>query len=104
MRTSLKSVTARLLLLLSSVLQSCSLMTMGILGTVQDQSVMIKQGIVGMLLVYSFAWSVGWAPLTYVIGAELPSAPLREVTLQIAYTLKLITECVIAISAIAVRV
>jgi hypothetical protein len=82
---------------MSAVLQSGSLMTMGILGTLHDQTVLVRQGIVAMLLVYSFGWSVGWAPLTYVIGAELPSAPLRETTLQMAYTLKLVTEWVLSI-------
>jgi SP family sugar:H+ symporter-like MFS transporter len=67
-------------------------MTMGGLGTAHHQTTSIRQGIVGMLLVYSFAWSVGWAPLTYVVSAELPSPPLREKTLLIAYTSKLVTE------------
>jgi hypothetical protein len=74
---------------------------MGGLGTVHDQSALIRQGIVAMLLVYSFAWSIGWAPLTYVIGAELPSAPLREVTLQMAYTVKLVTEYVRPLSSLS---
>jgi SP family sugar:H+ symporter-like MFS transporter len=67
-------------------------MTMGALGTIHDPSTMVRQGIVGMLLVYSFAWSVGWAPLTYVISAELPSPSQREKTLRVAYTIKLVIE------------
>jgi hypothetical protein len=67
-------------------------MTMGILGTLHHQSIGITQGIVAMLVIYSFSWSVGWAPLTYVLGAELPSATLREMTLQLAYTVKLVCE------------
>jgi Sugar (and other) transporter. len=77
---------------ISSTLQTIFLMTMGGLGTADSSNVDAKKGIVAMLLLYSFSWSLGWAPLTYVIGAELPSAPLREMTLQIAYTLKLVTE------------
>lgn len=73
-------------------MQTAFLMTMGGLGTADASNIGAKKGIVAMLLLYSFSWSLGWAPLTYVIGAELPSAPLREMTLQIAYTLKLITE------------
>jgi hypothetical protein len=45
-----------------------------------------------MLVIYSFSWSLGWAPLVYMLGAELPSSPLREMTLQIAYFVKLIAE------------
>lgn len=80
-------------MLTSSVLQVAALMTMGGLGTAGGSTV-IKEGIVAMLLLYSFAWSLGSAPLTYVISAEVPSSPLREATLQIAYTVKLATECV----------
>ena len=76
----------------SSILQTVSLMTMGGLGTADSSNLDAKKGIVAMLLLFSFSWSLGWAPLVYVIGAELPSSPLREMTLQIAYTVKLITE------------
>ena len=76
----------------SSTMQTAFLMTMGGLGTADPSNIGAKKGIVAMLLLYSFSWSLGWAPLPYVIGAELPSAPLREMTLQIAYTLKLVTE------------
>ncbi|KAJ5678131.1 general substrate transporter [Penicillium maclennaniae] len=61
-------------------MQTAFLMTIGGLGTTDASNIDAKKGI-----------SLGWAaPLTYVIGAELPSAPLREMTLQIAYTIKLI--------------
>lgn len=67
-------------------------MVMGGLGTADEGNVNAKKGIVAMLTLFSFGWSLGWAPLVYVIGAELPSSPLREMTLQIAYTVKLVTE------------
>lgn len=67
-------------------------MTMGGLGTADTSNTAAKEGIVAMLLLYSFGWSLAWAPLVYVLGAELPSAGLREMTLRIAYTVKLVTE------------
>ncbi|KAJ5107210.1 general substrate transporter [Penicillium angulare] len=76
----------------SSIFQTISLMTMGGLGTADSSNLDAKKGIVAMLLIFSFSWSLGWAPLVYVLGTELPSSPLREMTLQIAYTVKLITE------------
>ncbi|RAH47387.1 general substrate transporter [Aspergillus brunneoviolaceus CBS 621.78] len=82
----------RMLFHTSSLLQTTALMTMGGLGTADSSNVHAKQGIVAMLLLFSFSWSLGWAPLVYVLGAELPSSPLREMTLQIAYTVKLVTE------------
>ncbi|CAI7630766.1 unnamed protein product [Penicillium manginii] len=82
----------------SSILQTGALMTMGGLGTADAGNKSAKQGIVAMLMIFSFSWSLGWAPLTYVIGAELPSSPLREMTLQIAYFVKLITEFAVTFS------
>lgn len=78
----------------SSTMQTAFLMTMGALGTADPSNLAAKKGIVAMLVLYSFSWSLGWAPLVYVLGAELPSSPLREMTLQIAYTFKLVTEYV----------
>lgn len=88
------SLNSRMLFHLSSCLQTVFLMTMGALGTTDASNVSAKQGIVAMLVLYSFSWSLGWAPLVYVLGAELPSSPLREMTLQIAYTVKLVTDYV----------
>ncbi|KAJ5587474.1 general substrate transporter, partial [Penicillium hispanicum] len=88
----------RMLFHLSSCLQTAFLMTMGALGTAGASNVDAKKGIVAMLVLYSFSWSLGWAPLVYVLGAELPSSPLREMTLQIAYTVKLLTEFAVTFS------
>ncbi|CAI7646358.1 unnamed protein product [Penicillium pancosmium] len=88
----------RALFHISSIFQTGALMTMGGLGTADASNTSAKQGIVAMLMIFSFSWSLGWAPLTYVIGAELPSSPLREMTLQIAYFVKLITEFAVTFS------
>jgi MFS transporter, SP family, sugar:H+ symporter len=85
----------KLFLVASAFLQTAALLTMGGLGTA-DSSVTAAKGIVAMLLLYSFGWSVGYAPLTYVIAAELPSPYLREYTLRVAYTVKLIMEFVVS--------
>lgn len=84
----------RMLFHVSGFLETASLMTMGGLGTADPSNTAAKEGIVAMLLLYSFGWSLAWAPLVYVLGAELPSAGLREMTLRIAYTVKLVTEYV----------
>ncbi|PWY81647.1 sugar transport protein [Aspergillus sclerotioniger CBS 115572] len=88
----------RMLFHTSGILETAALMTMGGLGTADSKNVAAKEGIVAMLLLYSFGWSLAWAPLVYVLGAELPSAPLREMTLQIAYTMKLVTEFAVTFS------
>ncbi|PYH30452.1 sugar transport protein [Aspergillus neoniger CBS 115656] len=88
----------RMLFHVSGFLETASLMTMGGLGTADPSNTAAKEGIVAMLLLYSFGWSLAWAPLVYVLGAELPSAGLREMTLRIAYTVKLITEFAVTFS------
>ncbi|OZJ01990.1 hypothetical protein BZG36_04686 [Bifiguratus adelaidae] len=80
----------------NAVIQIASLLTMGSLGTIADKSVVVKQAIVSMVLVYSFGYSVGWAPLTYVLSTELPSPALREDTLRVAYTVKIFMEFLIS--------
>lgn len=69
---------------------------MGGLGTPDASVTAAKSGIVAMLLLFSFGWSFGYAPLAYVVAAELPSPYLREYTLRAGYTVKLVMEFVIS--------
>ncbi|RFU35070.1 hypothetical protein B7463_g1273, partial [Scytalidium lignicola] len=84
------------ILIISAFLQTVSLFTMDGLGTADSSNTTAKAGIVAMLLLYSFGWSCGYAPLAYVVAAELPSPYLREYTLRVAYTVKLVMEFVIS--------
>ncbi|KAJ5246633.1 general substrate transporter [Penicillium chermesinum] len=95
---SIDKVGRRALFHVSSSFQTIALMTMGGLGTADSSDMDAKKGIVAMLMLFSFSWSLGWAPLVYVLGAELPASPLREKTLQIAYTVKLVTEFAVTFS------
>lgn len=78
----------------SGILQVGALMAMGALGVHTTTGLAERRGIVAMLLVFSFGYSLGWAPLTYLIAAEVPSPPMRENTLRLAYTVKLVSEYV----------
>lgn len=80
------------MIFISSLLQIVSLMTMGALGVQGDPPAPVREGIVSMVLVFSFGYSVGWAPLTYLIGTEVPSPQKREYTLRFGYTVKLVME------------
>lgn len=87
-------------LIISAFLQTAALLTMGGLGTADpstsSDSDSVKAGIVAMLLLFSFGWSFGYAPLAYVVAAELPSPYLREYTLNVGYTVKLVMEFVVS--------
>lgn len=88
------------MLIISAFLQTAALLTMGGLGTADpstsSDSDSVKAGIVAMLLLFSFGWSFGYAPLAYVVAAELPSPYLREYTLNVSYTVKLFMEFVVS--------
>ncbi|OKL60827.1 hypothetical protein UA08_03813 [Talaromyces atroroseus] len=90
----------RPVLITSAFVQTVALFTMGGLGTADpstsSDSVSIKAGIVAMLLLFSFGWSFGYAPLAYVVAAEIPSPYLREYTLNVGYTVKLVMEFVVS--------
>jgi MFS transporter, SP family, sugar:H+ symporter len=90
----------RPVLIISAFLQTAALLTMGALGAASSSPTSaptsIKDGIVAMLLLFSFGWSFGYAPLAYVVAAELPSPYLREYTLNVGYTVKLAMEFVVS--------
>lgn len=96
----------RPLLITSALVQTIALLIMGGLGTAAHTadtssaattaSTGYKAGIVAMLLLFSFGWSFGYAPLAYVVAAELPSPCLREYSLRTAYTVKLVMEFVVS--------
>lgn len=55
-------------------------MTMGGLGTVTDPSFSIRTGIVTMVTIFGVGFQLGWAPLSHVVAAEIPTNRLRDLT------------------------
>lgn len=70
-------------LYIGSLLQIGALMTMGGLGSPAVVSRSMKNGVVAMMNVFGFAFSIGWAPLCYVISSEVPTLKLRDKTYRI---------------------
>ena len=60
-------------------------MTMGGLGTASSITDQMKAGIVSMLAIVNFGFSIAWAPLTYVVSTELPALRLRDMTLRVGF-------------------
>jgi len=58
---------------------------MGGLGLPALISSELKIGIISMLAVMTFGFSIGFAPLTYVVTSELPALRLRDKTLRIGF-------------------
>ncbi len=55
-------------------------MTMGGLGTAVPATFEIKAGIIATMLIFSFGFSVGWAPIVHTLSAEIPATPLRDMS------------------------
>lgn len=66
------------LMLTGAIIQTGCLFTMGALGTVSDPSYAIKSGITAMVTVFGIGFQLGWAPLSHVVTAEIPTTRLRD--------------------------
>lgn len=75
----------RKLLLASATVMAVSLMIMGGLGTSATLSTSMKIAIVSMLCFMTFGFSLGFAPLTYVVATEIPALDLRDATLRVGF-------------------
>ena len=75
----------------SLMLQVVKLVIVGVYGAANASVPAVKAGMLAIILLYSFGWSSGYAPLAYVVAAELPSPHLHEYTLRVGYTVKLVT-------------
>jgi len=63
-----------------ALIQTGGLFTMGALGTRKNPSRAIKSGIVSMVSVFGAGFAIGWAPLSHVVAAEIPTQHLRDMT------------------------
>ncbi|RYP48055.1 hypothetical protein DL768_005977 [Monosporascus sp. mg162] len=77
----LTDITGRVpLMAAGAALQTAVLFTMGGLGTVTPQTTAVGTGIVAMLTVFGAGFQLGWAPLSHVVAAEIPTTRLRDAT------------------------
>ncbi|TPX07772.1 uncharacterized protein E0L32_010564 [Thyridium curvatum] len=68
------------LLNVGAFLQFGSLMAMGGLGTPASPTKSMKIGITAMTTIFGAGFCLGWAPVSHVVAAELPTNRLRDVT------------------------
>ena len=67
-------------------------MTMGGLGTTKNPSANIKIGIISMMAVSTFGYSLGWAPTSHILSAEIPSTTHRDMTYRTASVLNIFVQ------------
>jgi SP family sugar:H+ symporter-like MFS transporter len=88
----------RTLLLTGASVQLIALLCMGGLGTDPNPSYSIKSAIIAMLYLMSAGFSVGWAPLTYVVTTEIPALKLRDKTQRVASLVNIATQFLVTFS------
>ncbi|KAM0429236.1 hypothetical protein ACHAPT_006450 [Fusarium lateritium] len=86
------------LLVAGAFIQMASLMTMGALGTVKNPSHGIRTGIVATVTLFTFGFSLGWAPLSHVVAAEIPTTGLRDLTYALGSVFNIVIQWAVAFS------
>ncbi|KAF6834706.1 vegetative cell wall protein gp1 [Colletotrichum plurivorum] len=79
-------------------IQTAGLFAMGGLGLAPDPSVPVKSAIVAMMIVMTMGFTLGWAPTSHVLSAEIPSIRLRDVTYRTASVVNIVMQFTIAFS------
>ena len=74
-----------------AIVQFLALFTMAGLGLPPKPTFEEKSGIVAMLAIFSAGFSIGWAPLTYVVTTEIPALRLRDHSQRIASVTNVLT-------------
>lgn len=75
---------------MSSCTMVAAMMTMGGLGLEMPVSVPRKNGIVAMISIFVYGFSMGWAPLSYVITTEVSALRLRDLTARVGFTVNVV--------------
>ncbi|KAJ0330977.1 hypothetical protein COL922a_012161 [Colletotrichum nupharicola] len=77
-------------------IQTAGLFAMGGLGLTQNPSVPVKSAIVAMMIVMTTGFTLGWAPTSHVLSAEIPSMRLRDITYRTASVVNIVMQFTIA--------
>jgi hypothetical protein len=67
------------------------MIAMGALGIQEPVSVARRNGIVGTICIFVSGYSMGWAPMTYILTTELSALRLRDLTSRVGFTTNVCT-------------
>lgn len=81
-----------------AIIQTAALVTMGGLGTVASPSFSIKAGIVAMVTIFGVGFQLGWAPLSHVVAAEVPTQHLRDQTYALGSVFNILIQFAVSFS------
>jgi hypothetical protein len=86
----------RPLLLIGAVIQTAALFTMGSLGTITNPGYPIPVAIAAMTTIFGVGFCLGWAPISHIVAAEIPSSRLRDVTYSFGSSFNILVQFVIS--------
>lgn len=81
-----------------AIIQTGALFVMGALGTPSAPSFSMRQGIVAMTTIFGFGFGLGWAPLSHVVAAEIPTQRLRDKTYALGACFNIVIQFAISFS------
>lgn len=81
-----------------AIIQMGALFTMGGLGTPDKPSLPMRQGIVAMTTIFGFGFQLGWAPLSHVVAAEIPTQHLRDKTYALGSCFNILLQFAVSFS------
>lgn len=83
------------MLFMGGAIQIASLFTMGGLGASSSNPPQsYKVGIIAMLSIFGFGFASGWAPVSHILTAEIPSTPVRDMTYRTASAVNIVIQFV----------
>ncbi|KAF2176432.1 general substrate transporter [Zopfia rhizophila CBS 207.26] len=86
------------LMFAGAIIQTGALFTMGGLGVGRNPSLSMKKGIVAMVTVFGVGFQLGWAPLSHVVAAEIPTQRLRDQTYALGSVFNIVIQFVVSFS------
>lgn len=75
--------------------QTAALMTMGGIGTATVLTHSLKSGIIAMMVIFTFGYSLGWAPTSHILSPEIPNTKARDMTYRTASVLNIAVQSVL---------
>lgn len=74
----------------SSCTMFAAMTTMGGLGIESPVADDRKKGVLAMMALFACGFSMGWAPLSYVVTTEISALRLRDLTSRVGFTTNVI--------------
>lgn len=75
---SCDKVGRRPLMFVGTLVQTIGLCCVGGLGTINDPSIAVRNGIMAAFVLFGAGFALGWAPLSHAIATEVPTMKLRD--------------------------